>query len=48
MCDALGLEVERLVRTSFGPVKLGDLPAGETRALTTKEIAILEALIPVS
>ena len=48
ICDALGLEVERLVRTSFGPVKLGDLPAGETRALTTKEIAILEALIPVS
>lgn len=46
MCDALGLEVERLVRTSFGPVKLGDLPPGETRALTTKERTILEALLP--
>ena len=45
MCDALGLEVERLVRTSFGPVKLGDLPPGETRALTTKERDILDALI---
>ena len=25
LCDAVGLEVLRLVRTSFGPVKLGAL-----------------------
>lgn len=46
MCDALGLEVERLVRTQFGPVKLGDLEVGQTRALTTKERAVLDALVP--
>ncbi len=46
MCDALGLEVDRLVRTTFGPVKLGDLAPGATRALTTKEQTMLEALVP--
>jgi 23S rRNA pseudouridine2605 synthase len=46
MCDALGLEVDRLVRTTFGPVKLGDLAPGATRALSTKERTMLEALIP--
>lgn len=37
LCSALGLGVERLVRTRFGPVQLGDLPSGETRKLTPKE-----------
>ncbi|MFL5577076.1 MAG: pseudouridine synthase [Gemmatimonadaceae bacterium] len=37
LCEALGLDVERLVRTRFGPVQLGSLPAGKTRALTAKE-----------
>jgi 23S rRNA pseudouridine2605 synthase len=37
LCSALGLGVERLVRTRFGPVVLGDLPSGETRRLTPKE-----------
>ena len=37
LCAALGLGVERLVRTKFGPVALGDLPTGETRKLTPKE-----------
>ena len=45
ICDALGLEVEQLVRTSFGPVKLGNLPSGEARALTNAERLVLEALI---
>lgn len=48
LCDALGLEVERLVRTRFGPVRLGALAASETRALTTKEREMLEALLPSS
>jgi 23S rRNA pseudouridine2605 synthase len=39
LCTALGLSVERLVRTRFGPVVLGDLPTGETRKLTPKERA---------
>jgi pseudouridine synthase len=41
LCSALGLEVERLVRTRFGPVQLGDLPAGHTRRLSAKEAAAL-------
>ena len=44
LCDALGLEVERLVRTCFGPVRLGELPAGEARALTRTEQDVLAAL----
>ncbi len=45
LCDALGLTVERLVRTRFGPVRLGELPSGETRALTTNERSVFEALL---
>ncbi|MEM0906088.1 MAG: pseudouridine synthase, partial [Pseudomonadota bacterium] len=33
---ALGLQVTRLIRVSFGPFKLGDLPRGEVRELPTK------------
>lgn len=45
ICDALGLEVERLVRTRFGPIRLGDLPSGAARALNPTEQSVLEALI---
>jgi 23S rRNA pseudouridine2605 synthase len=44
LCEALGLRVERLVRTKFGPVKLGSLESGKTRALTTREKEIISAL----
>ena len=44
ICETLGLEVERLVRTSFGPVKLGTLASGETRAPTRREMDVLEAI----
>ena len=44
LCEALGLEVERLVRTKFGPVKLGSLPSGKTRPLTAREGEIINAL----
>jgi 23S rRNA pseudouridine2605 synthase len=44
ICEALGLEVERLVRTRFGPVELGDLPAGAVRQLTARERRVLEAI----
>ncbi|HEX3865899.1 MAG TPA: pseudouridine synthase [Gemmatimonadaceae bacterium] len=37
LCSALGLGVERLVRTKFGPVELGDLASGATRTLTARE-----------
>ena len=44
LCEALGLRVERLVRTKFGPVKLGSLESGRTRALTARENEIISAL----
>lgn len=37
MCSAMGLAVERLVRTRYGPVTLGDLPVASMRPLTAKE-----------
>jgi 23S rRNA pseudouridine2605 synthase len=46
LCAALGLEVERLVRTRFGPVRIGDLPTGSSRALSPRERSVLEALVP--
>lgn len=36
--EALGHEVEVLVRTRFGPLPLGDLPAGGTRVLTSADV----------
>jgi 23S rRNA pseudouridine2605 synthase len=45
LCQALGLDVERLVRTRFGPVRLGTLPAGATRPLTSGERTVIDALI---
>jgi 23S rRNA pseudouridine2605 synthase len=44
LCEALGLQVERLVRTKFGPVKLGTLESGKTRPLTGREKEIISAL----
>jgi 23S rRNA pseudouridine2605 synthase len=45
LCLALGLEVDRLVRTRFGPVTLGQLAPGATRKLTVREREIIDALI---
>jgi 23S rRNA pseudouridine2605 synthase len=45
LCAALGLGVERLVRTRFGPVELGDLPSGGTRRLTARERAELGVIV---
>jgi len=42
LCEALGLEVDRLVRVKFGPVELGDLGVGKVRSLTKAEIKALE------
>ena len=44
-CEAMGLKVERLARLSYGPVRLGDLPAGRYRPLTpNEETAIYQAI----
>jgi 23S rRNA pseudouridine2605 synthase len=44
LCTALGLGVERLVRTRFGPIALGDLAPGAVRGLTPAERAALASL----
>jgi pseudouridine synthase len=45
MLDAVGLPLRTLVRVGFGPLRLGQLPAGEQRALTPEEVgALLKAV----
>ena len=39
MFEAVGREVTKLHRERFGPLRLGDLPLGEWRELTTEELA---------
>lgn len=41
MMDAVGHPVKRLARVSIGPVKLGNLPVGQTRELSRKELGEL-------
>jgi len=43
LCAAAGLEVEHLVRVSFGPVQLGDLEPGRWRVLGEEEARALRA-----
>lgn len=43
MFSALGYELTHLMRTRIGPVLLGDLPSGQTRALTDRELGTLMA-----
>lgn len=43
-CKELGLRVERLIRTRYGPVELGKLKVGESRPLTRAELAWIERL----
>ena len=45
LCKALGLRVDRLIRVSFGPIALGDLPVGASRPLTEKELVKLAAVL---
>lgn len=44
LCEAVGLEVDRLIRVKFGPVELGDLASGEVRSLTKSELKALDKL----
>jgi 23S rRNA pseudouridine2605 synthase len=44
LCEALDLEVLRLVRTRFGPIELGGLAPGASRAVNQRERKLLEAL----
>jgi 23S rRNA pseudouridine2605 synthase len=41
LCEALHLNVERLVRTQFGPVRLGMLDTGASRPLSRRELELI-------
>jgi 23S rRNA pseudouridine2605 synthase len=41
MFDAVGCDIERLIRIQFGSVKLGDLKTGEVRNLSEREVDAL-------
>lgn len=43
MFEGLGHAVLALTRMRFGPIALGDLPAGQTRPLSERELAALRA-----
>ncbi len=43
MCEAVGLQVEKLTRVALGPLKLGKLQAGAWRRLEPEEISMLHA-----
>jgi 23S rRNA pseudouridine2605 synthase len=43
MCEAVGHRVIELRRTSFGPLRLGDLPEGGHRRLTAAEVERLRS-----
>jgi 23S rRNA pseudouridine2605 synthase len=42
LLEALGVETMRLVRVAIGPLQLGDLGKGESRALTSAEKAAID------
>ena len=45
MCEAVGLEVARLKRTSIGPLKLGMLKPGEYRELKPDELRAIRTAV---
>ncbi|MDX1394045.1 MAG: pseudouridine synthase [Gemmatimonadota bacterium] len=45
MMAELGLRIRSLRREAFGPVELGELPTGQTRALTDAEVSALRAIV---
>ena len=45
LAKALDLRLERLIRIRYGPIELGDLRAGESRALSEGEVRAIEAMI---
>jgi 23S rRNA pseudouridine2605 synthase len=48
LCESSGLRVDRLIRTDFGPISIGDLKEGRYRHLTTGEIDNLFTVLKLS
>jgi 23S rRNA pseudouridine2605 synthase len=46
MFEAVGHPVVALARLRFGPLRLGDLPPGQTRPVTARELSQLRHLLP--
>lgn len=42
MCETVGLRIKQLTRVALGRIKLGDLPVGQYRQLTPREVAYLK------
>jgi len=45
LCERLGLKVERLIRLSYGPIRLGTLEPGEWRRLSAAEMRALRTTV---
>ncbi|HEX3158416.1 MAG TPA: pseudouridine synthase [Gemmatimonadaceae bacterium] len=45
LCEAVGLQVDHLVRVRYGPVELGSLAPGEYRPLTGREKKALDLIL---
>jgi pseudouridine synthase len=48
MCDAVGILVDKLKRTAFGPLKLAGLPPGGLRPLTAREAGEVRKVLGVA
>jgi 23S rRNA pseudouridine2605 synthase len=48
ICEALDIEVLRLLRVAIGPLVLGDLAKGATRPLSAAEVAALMSVTPAA
>ena len=48
MLEHLGIEVLRLIRVAIGPLALGQLAKGESRALATTEKSALDQAVKIS
>lgn len=45
LCERLGLKVERLIRLSYGPIRLGTLEPGEWRRLSAAEVRAVRTAV---
>lgn len=48
MFEALGYTVEKLVRTRYGPIRLGSLTVGKLHPLTSREVESLQRAVGLS